>query len=77
MPNGTWMTAFCASLISGIFVSISMSPFDLIATRFYNQGVDANGKGILYKSLFDCVRKIHAEEGVIGFYKGWTANYFR
>lgn len=76
-PHGTWMTAFCASLISGVFVSISMSPFDLIATRFYNQGVDAKGRGVLYKSLFDCVRKIHMEEGVTGFYKGWTANYFR
>jgi solute carrier family 25 protein 34/35 len=33
--------------------------------------------GLLYKSVFDCARKIHHEEGLIGFYKGWTANYFR
>jgi solute carrier family 25 protein 34/35 len=31
----------------------------------------------MYKSVFDCIRKIHHEEGMIGFYKGWTANYFR
>lgn len=47
-PDGPWMTAFCASLIAGVFVTMSMAPFDLVATRFYNQGVDANGKGSCY-----------------------------
>jgi len=76
-PQGTWITAFCASLISGVFVTISMAPFDLVATRFYNQGVDPKGRGILYKTVIDCAKKIFKEEGFRGFYKGWTANYFR
>ncbi|OXA64674.1 solute carrier family 25 member 35 [Folsomia candida] len=75
--NGPWKTAFFASLISGVFVTISMAPFDLVATRFYNQAVDINGKGLLYSSVLDCMRKVHHEEGILGFYKGWTANYFR
>jgi hypothetical protein len=28
--NGPWKTALFASLISGIFVTISMAPFDLV-----------------------------------------------
>jgi solute carrier family 25 protein 34/35 len=39
------MNAFIASLLSGLLVSVAMAPFDLVSTRFYNQGVDANGKG--------------------------------
>jgi len=75
--NTPLMTAFYASLISGVFVTVSMAPFDMVATRFYNQGVDSNGKGVLYKSVWNCMTKIFHEEGFLGFYKGWTANYFR
>jgi len=51
--SGSWMTAFYASLISGVFVTISMAPFDLVATRFYNQGVSATGQGTLFAMMFD------------------------
>lgn len=32
------LNAFGSSMIVGIFVAASMTPFDLIATRLYNQG---------------------------------------
>ncbi|ODM97434.1 Solute carrier family 25 member 35 [Orchesella cincta] len=75
--EGSFMNPFCASMIAGLFVSFAMAPFDLMSTRFYNQGVDANGKGLLYKNLMDCGVKIYKKEGPRGFFKGWTANYFR
>ena len=31
----------------------------------------------MYKSVVDCTRKTYLEEGFIGFFKGWTANWFR
>jgi len=34
-------------MIAGLFVSFFMAPFDLMSTRFYNQGVDAKGRGKL------------------------------
>ena len=40
-----WGSAFLASILSGFFVSCAMAPFDLVSTRFYNQGIDENGKG--------------------------------
>lgn len=54
-----------------------MAPFDLISTRFYNQAVDTEGRGRVYSSVVDCGRKIYEKEGFRGFYKGWSANYFR
>ena len=45
LAGSRWLSAFVASLISGTFVSVAIAPFDLISTRFYNQGVDSNGKG--------------------------------
>jgi len=77
MSQNRWTSAFLASLVSGILVAIAMAPFDLMSIRFYNQGVDAQGRGQLYNSVFDCGRKIYQKEGLRGFYKGWTANYFR
>lgn len=40
-------------------------------------GVDASGKGLLYNGILDCFVKIFKTEGVVGFYKGITANYMR
>lgn len=40
-------------------------------------GIDVNGKGVLYKSYFDCVGKIYKTEGIYAFYKGLGPMYFR
>ncbi|XP_065156110.1 solute carrier family 25 member 35-like [Atheta coriaria] len=69
--------AFAASMVGGVITAFAMTPFDLISTRLYNQGVDKNGKGLLYQGYFDCVRKIHNAEGALAFYKGFGACYFR
>lgn len=38
-PN-SWLTALIAAMISGVAVAITMTPFDVISTRLYNQPVD-------------------------------------
>ncbi|DBA03703.1 TPA: hypothetical protein N0F65_004120 [Lagenidium giganteum] len=65
-----------ASLVSGLAVTTAMNPFDVVSTRLYSQKV-VNGKGELYDNVFDCIRKTFRAEGIRGFYKGWTAHYFR
>ncbi|CAL8093213.1 unnamed protein product [Orchesella dallaii] len=77
-PEGSIWNSFLASLLSGLLVSVAMAPFDLVSTRFYNQGLDPiTGKGLLYASVRNCASKIFKAEGVLGFFKGWTAIYFR
>lgn len=49
----------------------------LINCVFLFLGVDANGRGLLYKSYFDCVEKILRSEGPLGFYKGLGPSYVR
>ncbi|XP_055320378.1 solute carrier family 25 member 35-like isoform X2 [Sitodiplosis mosellana] len=75
--HSTFLTPLAASLISGIFLSIGMTPFDVVATRLFNQGVDQNGKGVLYRNIFDCFVKTYSIEGIHGLYKGFIANYCR
>ncbi|KAK9889833.1 hypothetical protein WA026_007200 [Henosepilachna vigintioctopunctata] len=69
--------SFVASMIAGVAISVAMTPFDLVSTRLYNQGVDASGRGLLYTGYFDCIFKIWKSEGFFGFYKGLGASYFR
>lgn len=38
-PN-SWLIALTAAMISGVAVTITMTPFDVISTRLYNQPVD-------------------------------------
>ena len=56
-------------LISNMIIKLSL---------FYSfTGVDAKGKGLYYKGFLDCLWKILTKEGPIGFYKGWSASWFR
>ncbi|ESO95760.1 hypothetical protein LOTGIDRAFT_214858 [Lottia gigantea] len=75
--NDSLLASFLASMLSGLVVTCFMTPFDVVSTRLYNQGLDASGKGLLYDNVGDCFRKIWSKEGFWGFYKGWGASYFR
>jgi len=71
------LNALAASMTSGVVVVAVMTPFDVVSTRMYNQKTDSTGKGILYRGLRDCFWKIFKQEGIWGFYKGWSASLFR
>ncbi|KAH8269592.1 hypothetical protein KR018_009994 [Drosophila ironensis] len=71
------INSFCAGAIAGSLMSVAMTPPDVIATRLYNQGVDAQGRGLLYRGWVDCAVKILRTEGVYGLYKGFWPNYLR
>ncbi|XP_017777111.1 PREDICTED: solute carrier family 25 member 35-like isoform X2 [Nicrophorus vespilloides] len=71
------LTSFCSSFVGGIAISVLVTPFDLILTRLYNQGVGADGKGLLYNGYFDCVSKVYHTEGLRAFYKGIGPMYMR
>ncbi|XP_046993209.1 solute carrier family 25 member 35-like [Schistocerca americana] len=71
------LNTFASSLIGGIVVAVCMTPFDVVMTRLYNQGVNAEGKGLLYNSVPDCFIKIWKTEGIYGFYKGFVPSYAR
>lgn len=64
-------------MVTGVFFVMGITPFDVVATRMFNQGVDTNGKGLLYRNVFDCFVKTFQIEGIRGLYKGLLANYVR
>ena len=75
--ESVFLTALTASMVSGWFTVVAMTPFDVVATRLFNQGLDKNGKGLLYKNIFDCFYKTVKAEGFRGLYKGFVPNYWR
>ena len=76
-PKGSILIPITASMIGSIAVVIAMTPFDVVSTRLYNQGVSKTGQGLIYTGFIDCVAKIFKKEGILGFYKGIGASYFR
>ncbi|XP_013790445.1 solute carrier family 25 member 35-like [Limulus polyphemus] len=76
-PRDSVSCALAASMLSGAVVVALMTPFDVISTRLYNQGVDSRGKGLLYRGVSDCFFKIFSTEGILGYYKGWSASLLR
>ncbi|XP_031352409.1 solute carrier family 25 member 35-like [Photinus pyralis] len=77
LNNHPYLKSFVSSMVGGVAISTMVTPFDLILTRLYNQGVDSEGRGLLYKNYTDCVVKIYKSEGLLGFSKGLSGNYFR
>lgn len=73
----SFVLGLSASFCSSFAVCIAMTPFDVVSTRLYNQGVDKAGRGVLYSGPLQCISKIFKQEGFLGFYKGIGANYFR
>lgn len=71
------MLTFLAAAIGGSCVAVAMQPFDVLATRLYNQQTDATGKGALYKGLGDALIKIFRTEGLTGLYKGTFPTWMR
>ncbi|KAL6464217.1 hypothetical protein MHYP_G00265340 [Metynnis hypsauchen] len=74
---GSWLIALTAAMVSGIAVAITMTPFDVISTRLYNQPVDELRRGRLYAGFLDCLVKVCRTEGVLGLYKGMGPVFVR
>ncbi|XP_011300480.1 solute carrier family 25 member 35-like [Fopius arisanus] len=68
---------FCSALLGGSSVALTMQPFDVIATRLYNQGTDSSGKPLLYRGFFDALMKVSKTEGLFGLYKGTFPTWMR
>nr|XP_054768586.1 solute carrier family 25 member 35-like [Lytechinus pictus] len=67
-----------SSMVASAAIVVFVTPFDVISIRLYNQGVDTGaGKGVYYRGFWDCALKIWQREGPVGFYKGWSASWFR
>jgi len=49
-------------------------PFDTVRRRMMMQ---SGRSDVLYSGTLDCIRKIHAEEGVVAFFKGGFTNVLR
>ncbi|CAD7014916.1 unnamed protein product [Ceratitis capitata] len=71
------LNSFCAAFAAGTVVAVAITPPDVISTRLYNQGMDVDDKGVLYKGWLDCAYKTFSIEGIPGLYKGFWANYLR
>lgn len=77
LSSNKFLTALIAAMISGVAVAISMTPFDVISTRLYNQPVDELRRGRLYHGFLDCLVKVCQTEGVLGLYKGMGPVFLR
>ncbi|XP_032935184.1 solute carrier family 25 member 34 isoform X2 [Catharus ustulatus] len=75
--KGSWAAVLAGGMVSGVAVAVTMTPFDVISTRLYNQPVDADGTGKLYRGFLDCILQISSREGLLGLYKGIGAVYLR
>lgn len=63
-----------SSTLTSVFLVLALTPFDVINTRVFNQALDANGHGMLYRNPFDCLIKTVKIEGSRALYKGLVAN---
>jgi len=69
---------FLSSFITGAAVVLAMQPFDFAATRLVNsKSAGEVGAAAIYSGPFDVIRRTLQSEGVLGLYRGGSANYLR
>jgi solute carrier family 25 phosphate transporter 23/24/25/41 len=73
--NPSAVGKLCAGAISGAVAQTATYPFDVLRRRF--QINTMSGMGYQYKSIFDAVRVIVAQEGAAGLYKGIAPNLLK
>lgn len=67
-----------SSFVTGVAVVVAMQPFDFAATRLVNSKTSAEaGAAAVYSGPFDVIRQTFRSEGLLGLYRGGTANYLR
>ncbi|CAF0780239.1 unnamed protein product [Didymodactylos carnosus] len=66
-----------SSICAGLSAALLSTPADVIKTRIMNQSIDENGRGLLYKSSFDCLSKTVQNEGFAALYKGFVPIWVR
>ncbi|XP_025830479.1 mitochondrial thiamine pyrophosphate carrier-like [Agrilus planipennis] len=70
----SFSSSLTAGSIAGLFAKIAVYPLDVTKKRLQIQGIEhirkPFGKVFSCQGMMDCIRKIYAIEGVIGFYKG-------
>lgn len=78
MTNGPSLpTRLGASAIAGFTAALFSLPFDLIKSRLMAQKPDPLTGEFPYKGIIDCTTKIARNEGLRGFFSGFSAYYGR
>ncbi|PQE14974.1 mitochondrial carrier protein [Rutstroemia sp. NJR-2017a WRK4] len=73
--NPSAVRKLAAGAISGAVAQTCTYPFDVLRRRF--QINTMSGMGYQYKSIFDAVKIIVAQEGIAGMYKGIVPNLLK
>lgn len=66
-----------ASIAAGFLGVAFSNPVDVIKSRYMNQPLDDNGRGMLYKNSLDCFVKTVRGEGFKALYKGFVPSLVR
>ncbi|XP_054284363.1 mitochondrial uncoupling protein 4 isoform X2 [Macrosteles quadrilineatus] len=66
-----------SSACAGLVAATMGTPADVVKTRIMNQPTDANGRGLLYRSSWDCLLKTVHNEGALALYKGFLPVWIR
>ncbi|KAK4940193.1 hypothetical protein LTR10_019621 [Elasticomyces elasticus] len=73
--NPAWYRKLAAGAISGAVAQTCTYPFDVLRRRFQINSM--SGMGYQYKSIWDAIRTIVGQEGVLGLYKGIVPNLLK
>jgi len=73
LPKTSLAAQFLSAVTAGFFMTVTVSPFDMVRTRLMNQPADAK----LYNNALDCMVKIATQEGPLTFWRGFMPIWSR
>lgn len=75
------LTQFLSAFLSGFFMALTVTPFDVIRTKLMNQSKNLSNLALknekIYKNFFDCFLHTARYQGVTGLYAGFFPLWMR
>lgn len=73
MVKNDLVVQFVSAFLSGFFMSITVTPFDMIRTKLMSQPMNQK----IYNGFFDCAKKVIKQNGPMGLYTGFIPIWMR
>ena len=70
MSKDSWVNQAKSGISAGLVAAFVCGPLDVIRTRYQVQSMHPEHK---YTSLLQTIKQMVKEEGIFGFYKGFSA----
>lgn len=76
-PTGQYASSLGSAAVSGLVLTVTMLPLDVVVSRYIIQPRDRKGNGTLYQNYREVCGAVFRQEGLQAFFRGFPLSYLK